>query len=408
MGWFGIGSPKHVEAPRPKAPVIAPPKPAQGAKTTPLVMPDRNGAKGLNAYNQGVRAAKTQPLAPMPWSGWGGWLGAMKATFVHTAVQTAADKTQAFMDKHQKDFGPEGQKLLQKFQADGTLDKTDGEGSTLRQKLEGFLDKGGKPKEAYCLLRQIAHPDTINQVNQNTCAGATLQKALAEQNPAKYFSVMTKLADKGHAKLPGGIELTVSKDARQDILKSGMGMAERMSSYFQAAATEYANGRASYDFSTDTSKVDKKGNQDDETFKGVFLSHARDLNQALLDAKTIDPAHLKAGLQAAKDQGVGRTQAIAQFVQDRVTRDQGDGQLGTFLAVKGQHHHKAHMMLVTGVDAQGNFHVQDATGRERVWSPDKLAEKVVLEGGDKVGEDSSATAQSTTTTTTTTTTVRRR
>jgi hypothetical protein len=202
---------------------------------------------------------------------------------------------------------------------------------------------------------------------------------------------MTKLADKGHATLPGGIKLTVTEDARKDILGGGKGMAERMSSYFQAAATEFANGKATYDFQNDTSKLNKKHGKD-ESFKGVDFEKAQDLNKALMGCMTIDPDSIKDAMKAGHANGVSRQDAIAQYVTARVNNDKSQGQVGSFIAVKGLHHHRAHMMLVTKIDDQGNFHVQDAHGKERVWTARDLNDRVVLQHKDKVGEDSDPTA----------------
>ncbi|MFN3429078.1 MAG: hypothetical protein ACK46X_03890 [Candidatus Sericytochromatia bacterium] len=402
MAWFGIGGPK-VEAPK-RAKAAPAPKPDQGAPTQPLVRPDANAAMGLTGYKAGVRAAKTQPLTPMPWAagfgGLGSWLGGLKRDYVDTYTKSFKDNTQAFIAKH--NWGPQGKAVLVQMANDGKFAQMDPQMNNLLNHVEKYMEKGGRKDLALTLLKQIANPDTIQQANQNTCAAATLQKALATQNPAKYFRMMTQLCDDGKTQV-GGVELTTTKANRSDIQAAGIPMDQRASAYFQAAATEFANGAATYDFDRDKSKVDRKGTENDKEFSGVGFNRAKEMNEILMGAPTIEPDRLKDHLEAAMGRGRSRTEAIHWYVKDKVKEATEADQPGVFLAVKSlKHKDKAHMMLVRGVDEQGNYKLVDANGKERTWTPQQMAERAILTEDKNIGDNAGIMTTSGTATPTTT------
>jgi hypothetical protein len=403
MAWFGIGGPK-VEAPKQTKAAPAP-KPEKGAPTQPLVQPDANSAKGMSGYKAGVRAAKTQPLTPMPWAagfaGLGGWLGGLKRDYVDTYTRSFKDNTQDFIKKH--NWGPNGRAVLEQMANDGKFAQMDPQMNNLLNHVERYLDKGGRKDLAMTLLKQIADPDSIQQANQNTCAAATLQKALATQNPAKYFRMMTQLCDEGKTHV-GDTHLVTTKANRADIQAAGIPLDQRASAYFQAAATEFANGTATYDFDRDKSTLDRKGTKGDKEFSGVGFNRAKQMNEILMGAPTIEPDRLKDHIEAAKARGATRTHAIHWYVKDKAQEASEANQPGVFLAVKSvKHKDKAHMMLVKGTDEHGNFKLVDANGKERTWTPQQMADRVILTENKNIGDNAGILMTSGSATTTTTT-----
>lgn len=406
MSFFGIGGGNRVKTAA-KAPAPVKPKAELPAKQATGDL-DANATKGLRGWSAGVKAAKTGPLAPLPWGGWGGFLGGLKDKYVQTYTQTFKEKTAAFIAKN--DMGPEGNALLTKIANDGKFAKMDAQMNSLLGNVEAYLEKGGRKDLALAMLKQIDNPDTIKQANDNTCAGATLQKAVAIAHPAKYFRMMTELAGTGTTDTIG-VTFTLSKESRKDIKALDMPLGDRASAFFQAAMMETANGDAKYDFSEDKSIEKGKHGAKDKEFKGVKFEQAQDLNAILTNAPTVQPERLQGFLQAAKERGQSREKAVAEYVKRQAEKATEDKQPGVFLAVHGKGNRPGHMLLVRGVDAQGNFRLTDANGREKLWSPEKLAQRVLLDQDKDVGNVTAMAATTTTSTATTTTTtapIRRR
>jgi hypothetical protein len=396
MSFFGIGGGNRVKAPA-KAPAVVKPK-AEPQVKTPTGDLDANATTGLRGWSAGVKAAKTSPLSPTPWSGWGGFLSGLKDRYVQTYTQTAQEKTAAFIAKN--DMGPKGNALLTKIANDGKFAKMDAQMNSLLGNVEAYLEKGGRKELALAMLQQIDNPDTIKQANDNTCAGATLQKAVAIANPAKYFRMMTELASTGKTDVIGA-EFTLSKESRKDIKALDMPLGDRASAYFQAAMMEAANGDAKYDFSEDKSIETGKNGGKDKEFRGVKFEEARDLNMLLTDVPTVQPERLQSFIKSASERGKSREESVTEYVKRQVDKAVDDKQPGAFLAVHGRGNKPGHMLLVRGVDDQGNFRLTDANGREKVWSPEKLAQRVLLDHDKDVGNVTAMAGTSTTTTTTT-------
>jgi hypothetical protein len=393
MSFFGIGGGNRVKAAA-KAPVVAKPKAEPQAKQ-PTGDLDANATKGLRGWSAGVKAAKTSPLSPLPWTGWGGFLSGLKDKYVQTYTQTFKEKTAAFIAK--TDLGPAGNALLTKMANDGKFAKMDAQMNSLLGNVEAYLEKGGRKELALAMLKQIDNPDTIKQANDNTCAGATLQKAVAIAHPAKYFRMMTELASTGTTSVIGA-EFRLSKESRQDIKALEMPLGDRASAYFQAAMMETANGEAKYDFSEDKSiEQGGKGGKDRE-FRGVKFDEARDLNTLLTNAPTIKPDRLLGYIQSAKERGQSPTSSITEYVKRQTEKALEDNQPGVFIAVQGKANKPGHMLLVRGIDEQGNFRLTDANGREKVWSPEKLAQRAVIDKDKDVGNATAMAGTSTTTT----------
>lgn len=395
MSFFGIGGGSRVKAPA-KTPTAAKPKAEPQAKQ-PTGDLDANATKGLRGWSAGVKAAKTSPLSPLPWAGWGGFLGGLKDRYVQTYTQTFKEKTAAFIAKN--DMGPEGNALLTKIANDGKFAKMDAQMNSLLGNVEAYLEKGGRKDLALAMLKQIDNPDTIKQANDNTCAGATLQKAVAIAHPAKYFRMMTQLAGTGTTNTLG-VEFTLSRESRKDIKALDMPLGDRASAFFQAAMMETANGDAKYDFSEDKSIEKGKNGAKDKEFKGVKFEEAQDLNALLTNAPTVQPERLQSFIKSAHERGQSREKSVAKYVKRQTEKAADDQQPGVFLAVHGKGNKPGHMLLVRGVDADGNFRLTDANGREKTWSPEKLAQRVMLDHDKNVGNDTVMAATSTTTTTT--------
>jgi hypothetical protein len=231
---------------------------------------------------------------------------------------------------------------------------------------------------------------------------------VAIAHPAKYFRMMTQLASTGTTNTIGA-EFTLSRESRKDIKALDLPLGDRASAYFQAAMMESANGDAKYDFSEDKSIEKGKNGQKDTEFKGVKFEQAQDLNALLTNAPTVQPERLQDFLKAATERGQSRDKSVAAYVKTRTKQAVEDKQPGAFLAVHGKGNKPGHMLLVRGVDDQGNFRLTDANGREKVWSPEKLAQRVLLDHDKNVGNDTAMAGTSTTTTTTTyTAPIRRR
>lgn len=219
-----------------------------------------------------------------------GGLSTLASWAVEVWTKSSQVKTQAFLDANLAKFSPSGQALLKQLAKSGALDMVDPGWNTLRDNLDTFLKAGGDPAVAETLLAQVARPDdAIAQATNHTCVAATMQAAIARDNPAQYFQLATELADKGSMSLPGGQVVTLSERNRAHIEAQGLVGGAKLDAIFQAALMDFASD-GGFDMASDLVTTQEAGGS--SVLAGLKPAQARKLNEALLQMPVMDPGDL--------------------------------------------------------------------------------------------------------------------
>lgn len=217
-------------------------------------------------------------------------IAALASWAVEVWTKSSQVKTQAFLDANLAKFSPAGQALLKQLAKDGKLDMVDPGWNNLRDNLDGFLKAGGDVATAEAILQQIARPEAaIVQANDHTCVAATMQLAIARDNPAQYFQLAADLATKGAATLPGGQIIRLSERNQAHIAGQGLAGEQRLDAIVQAALMDFASD-GGYDMASDL--VTTKEDWGSSILDGLKPAQARKLNDALLQLPIMDPADL--------------------------------------------------------------------------------------------------------------------
>lgn len=370
------------QAVRPKA------KPAPAP--APQLAADANQTAGQAKYTAGVKAAKTGELAGLPFANT--WWGQLRNRFIDTRVTTEATKAAAFVDRWKGKFNEQGQVLLERV-----ANNTSPDGIRLRQQVNRYLKQGGNAETAHAIMKQLSAPDTyIGQANEMTCAAATAQKALAHKDPAKYFRIMADLAGDGQTKFPGLGEIAASKESIKDIKREDFNKTQELNALMQAALMEKFNGKATYDFSEDTSVSRNLFGMKKER-KGLSAEQAESLTETLVQCETTDPDHLKRLLHEGEKRGARRGDILKSYLNRANERAEEKDDPGFFLAI---HSKKgvAHMVLVRDVNTEaGTVTFEDARGRKRTRSLDGFVGRIAATNNVDVGGGRVRIAAATTT-----------
>jgi hypothetical protein len=340
---------------------------------------DVNGAA---AGSVGLKKAATGSLPELPWD------GAQQAA--PTTKQEVTDGLSAQSDQKNKDFmqfvapgnlTPEGQEAAKQLIAGGKFDAIDREWGSLRDGANSFLSQGGDKNVASALLKQIADPDqNVWQARETTCVAATAQKAMIEKNPGEYFRVASDIIRHGEATLANGDKVTLSGANRTWIDNQNFTPEQKMDAMVQAALMDYGNGDGSdYNMAADLSQ-----NNENFSMRGLNGWMSQRLTGAVLGCESIDPNDLGHEIDArAKAYGMNETDAIADYVHGTLQDAKAKGQPGVFVSlqtdadgVEGPLSATRHMVIVKGMDHDGNVTVADGNGPDRTMSKAEFAQAV--------------------------------
>jgi hypothetical protein len=310
-------------------------------------------------------------------------------------------KTQAFLDANLAKFTPAGQAALKKLQAEGKLDMVDPGWNNLRDNLDAYLKGGGDIAAAEAALAQIANPvGTIEQATEHACVAATIQLAIARDNPAQYFQMATALAATGAAKLPNGDTIQVSEKNLAWIDAQGLTGDARTNALFQAALMDYASD-GGYDMAEDL--VTTKEEHMTTVMHGLRPAQARKLNEALLQTPVLDATDMLKRLAAAVLEGGSREGATVDALLAAVEEAKKGGHGGVLVVVSAGNEiielppgvrnmlppedrtvPRYHMVLVKDVkDGQVTF--VDPTGQTRTESLEDFARRICTDESVYVG-----------------------
>jgi len=200
------------------------------------------------------------------------------------------------------------------------------------------------------VVRELAFPASINQMDKQTCGAASLQIQLARENPAEYVRLVAGLASpSGEVKLANGD--TLKREPGWD----GFDLRSMSSRLLQSAFMEYANGAEwDYDPASDKSKGTTDAN------KG--------LSGYGLEASEI--ARLAAGLfgREAKQIPEKFVDSNGDGIADPLTDDQANRILAAAPTVVGlkfaDGRFGAHAVLVTGVRDGRVYFIDPKDGME--------------------------------------------
>lgn len=142
---------------------------------------------------------------------------------------------------------------------------------------------------AAALAAHLARPDTVCQVpGKSTCVAATVQKALARQNPELYSLIVSELVVLGSARLPNGAALSISKANLMWIDAQNLTPERKLNALVQAALMELGASGEGYMLAGDAFAATPG------KAPGLSLDQARKLIETLLKAPVLDPRDLKA------------------------------------------------------------------------------------------------------------------
>jgi hypothetical protein len=148
---------------------------------------------------------------------------------------------------------------------------------------------------ADALKLHLADPDgaVVQLPGKTTCCAATLQRALIKQDPKLYTAIASELIMQGQAVLPNGLELKLSPANRAWIESQGLAPKDKLSAMLQGALMELADPHGGFDLATD------RFLHHELAPRGLNIDQARQLNDLVAQAPTIDPRELSAALETA-------------------------------------------------------------------------------------------------------------
>jgi hypothetical protein len=282
----------------------------------------------------------------------------------------------------------------------GTLGKVDKDMTNMRDGLDAFLKGGGDAKVAEAVIAQVSAPDTITQANDTTCAAATAQKAMAQSNPGQYAKVVGDLMTKGETTLPDGQKMTLTPENKEFLDKHPeMPLEQRINATFQAAAMDLGNAHDKYSLATDTSHhEDDMGTAE---YKGLSVSQAKRVNEALLGCPSIDGGALNNYVSKTIDENKksGKQEKVFDMMNDYVKAQfdaaKDSGSPGVFVTLHSgsermggpghmmdepeKHYHE---VMVKDIDDKGNVTMIDAQGSEMTMSKDDFANHIAMDNAD--------------------------
>lgn len=331
-----------------------------------------------------------------------GGLGSMVARAIRVWWGASQMKTQAFMDANLQKFTPAGQAALKALKAQGKLEMVDPGWNTLRDNLDAYLKAGGDPAKAEPVLAQLARPEgTIIQAREHACVAATVQLAIARDNPAQYFQMATDLAASGEAKLPNGEVIRVSAKNLAWIDAQDLPPAERTNAIFQAALMDYASG-GGYDMASDLVTT-KEAENVTSTMHGLKPAQAQKLNEALLQVPTLEGPGFFDRLLEKIGYGSTPAEAAAESLTDAMAAALEGGHGGVMVVVSAGLEEidlppalkrflpqedwrvpRFHMVLVKGVQ-DGQVTYVDPTGQTRTESLADFSKRICQDESVYVG-----------------------
>jgi hypothetical protein len=289
------------------------------------------------------------PYTPMNLAFLGAGGLAKAAQYTYDKFMSGASKADlAFVAEQGQAFGPG----LKQLADQGKLSAMDKDGRTLRGVYQDLLKAHADPAVLAAITNQLADPSKIHQVRDNTCAAAAIQEAIAAANPARYAELAAALSQPPHeAALPGGKQLKVSAANAAWIEGQQLSPEDKVNAYFQAALMDSGNGAAPYDISADASTTTFDVPWLDDPIKfitqGLNISQAQGLGDLMGNVPILDPTTLTG-------RNAGERQAA---LQNQLAKAKKEGAPGVLLPVHGNH--RAHMIMVTGIDANGAVKVYD-------------------------------------------------
>lgn len=379
---------------------------------------DKQQTGGLDRFKDGVKNVADAAHDALPWvAGPLGVLGPVVA-FAKKFSEVDQKKSDDFVTANADKFSEAGQAELKKMADDGTLGKVDNNFKNMRDSLDGFLKAGGDPKVAEAIVNQVAQPDTVLQANENTCTAATVQKAMAQDNPGAYVQVVSDLMTKGTTTLPNGQTMALSPENKAFLdAHPEMPIEQRINATFQAAAMDLGNAGDKYSLATDTSHHEETGLS--ETYTGLSTDQAKTINEALLGCPSVEADGINAYMQKAiadnKKAGGDKTceDMAMEYVKAQFDAAKQDGAPGVFVTMHAgteydgpQGHmqmdeyrvNKYHEMMIKDIDDKGNVTLLDAMGTETHMSKQDFYRNLAQDNaGDRerggVGELSTGTGQ---------------
>ncbi|HEY9721444.1 MAG TPA: hypothetical protein V6D47_05495 [Oscillatoriaceae cyanobacterium] len=337
-----IRAKSHVAPPPPPPPVH---HTEHEAHVTVSVAKDKSRVTGsLPRMSQ----AKTQPLQALPWEAkpMDGWMGALRGDFLTSWHATTQQHTATVLDKVKGKLTPAGEAAVKTLQDQGKLNK----GwlhETVTSRLEHFLKHGGHKDLESAALEELASPDKIKQVRPDSCAAADIQRDLATKQPGKYIAVVNQLIQGKSIKLHGHT-LQVSASNLQEIKSQHLKGTQLVDALFQSAAMDAANGKAGYDFKHDETISNNHGHIERE--KGLSDENVQTLDQIVGAAPVVTPKEVHHEIEALRKKGVSEHDAKKQVLENQLAKAQAGGQQGVMFAVRGDHAHLAHAVIVTKIE----------------------------------------------------------
>lgn len=346
----------HVAAPKPH---LAAHKAEEQATVTVHVAKDNSRVTGSLPR---LSRAQTQPLQALPWEAHGPaldpWMGELRGNFMTTWHATTQHHTTSVLTQLKGKLTDAGLAAVKTLKEQDKLNQG-WLGHTLLNRLQNFVKHGGHKELESAALEQIASPDKIQQARPDSCAAADMQRNLATEHPTKYLAVVNSLFKFGEAKLHGHT-LKISSENMAEIKAMHLKGPALVNAMFQAAAMDVANGKAGYDFKSDTSIFKKHGHLERE--QGLTGDAMKTLDAIVGDAPVVTPKDLHHKIEALQKQGLSEFDAKKQVLESELASALKAGHQGAMFAVKDNRHHLAHAVIVTKV---ANGEVTFVDGHQR-------------------------------------------